>query len=161
MLAKIQKREEQTDSIDGAVYELKLELEDYERTDKFEPQNIVEDILQKRLTRFADKARGVINAIEDSMDKPEEEKRSEEENPKSIWKDVSELPTEEVLSVIVELKNGEKCFANWKNGRFIEVGYVYGFSPKEIKYCTLTDFINAFEQMQKDINQLKKNNYAK
>lgn len=85
-----------------------------------------------------------------------------EEKPQSIWKPVSELPTDEKLSVIVELESGEKCFSTYTKGKgFTEIDgskigcfygrpYQFGFSPKEIKYCTLTDFINNIEQTKLD-----------
>lgn len=59
------KREEQTDSVEGAVYELKLEIENFQREDLIKPNNIVEDLLQKKLCRFADKAQNLLNALED------------------------------------------------------------------------------------------------
>ena len=61
------KREEQTDSIEGCIYELKLEIESLERDDtlRIVGKNIVEDMLIKRLASFADKSGNLINALED------------------------------------------------------------------------------------------------
>jgi len=62
------KREEQTDSIEGALYELKLEVEDILNSDciKINHESAVEDLLIKTLARIADKAQNLINAIEDN-----------------------------------------------------------------------------------------------
>ena len=61
------KREEQTDSIEDCVYELKLEIESLERDDtlRIVERNIVENMLIKRLASFADKSGNLINALED------------------------------------------------------------------------------------------------
>ncbi len=62
------KREEQTDSVDGAKYELKLEIENLAENDilKMQPNYAAEDLLLKTLARFVDKAQNLINAIEDN-----------------------------------------------------------------------------------------------
>lgn len=59
------KREEQTDSVDGCAYELKLEVEAFEREDVAIATNIVEDLLLKQLARIVDKASNLLNALED------------------------------------------------------------------------------------------------
>jgi len=93
---------------------------------------------------------------------PDSQEKPEVQLTESIWKPVNELPEDEKLSVVVELESGEKCFSTYiKQKGFCEVdgsriGNFYGrhnqsgFSPKEIKYCTLTDFINDIEQAKLD-----------
>ena len=85
------------------------------------------------------------------------------------WKDASEQPTEQLLSVIVKLTNGEICFANWKGKGclrgFCEIGSSANFNPKVEQYCTLTNFTNSIESMlsrqnefEKRIKKLEENN---
>ncbi|NBV06679.1 MAG: hypothetical protein EBS06_05525 [Proteobacteria bacterium] len=85
----------------------------------------------------------------------------------SIWKDVSELP-ENFKSVFIiksnlAMDNNSYYLANgWnRNGNIVfealENGIFSGYASCNVeKYCTLTDFINSFEQMQKDIEEIKR-----
>jgi hypothetical protein len=104
------------------------------------------------------------------MSKPEPkiDTKKERVEPVSIWKNVSELP---------DFHGNIHCLIKFKNRKEIELvryfstndieGNVRGnFVPVDLKgefikpnikqYCLITDFINSFEQMQKDIEELKK-----
>ena len=61
-------REEQTDSVEGAAYELKLEIEDLQISDTLKAQSnyIFEDLLIKKLARFSDKAQNLLDALEET-----------------------------------------------------------------------------------------------
>ena len=90
-------------------------------------------------------------------------KRLQENNeecvePVSIWKDVSEFPKileGDTVDSLIRDKNGNvtrTIFYN-QNG---EIDHSPSGLEFEKEYCTLTDFINSFEQMQKDIEELKR-----
>jgi predicted nuclease with TOPRIM domain len=88
-----------------------------------------------------------------------EQVQEEKEKPKSIWKDVSELPERKRNFLVRTAKFGDLfCWFDFALGNFImkideEEICVPTFEVQ--KYAPLTDFINAFEQMQKDIQELK------
>ena len=96
----------------------------------------------------------------DDIANPEPKTDIKEEcvEPVSIWKDVSELPKileGDTVDSLIRDKNGNVArtiFYN-ENG---EIDYSPSGLEFEKEYCTLTDFINSFEQMQKDIEELKK-----
>lgn len=88
--------------------------------------------------------------------------------PVSIWKDVSESPEEitnihdtaipclvkDALGYTTIATFSVDAFYDWrKPHKAMEQGYLSTKSP--IKWCYLHDFINSFEQMQKDIEELK------
>ena len=100
----------------------------------------------------------------EDMSKPEPKIDIKEEcvDPINIWKDVSELP--KICGTVL---------VKWKNLTGIQMAYFYAgdesfytdsncanedeFVKQNIeKCCLLTDFINSFEQMQKDIEELKR-----
>ena len=100
--------------------------------------------------------------LEGSKEEPKTDIKEERVEPVSIWKDVSELP--EICGAY---------FIKWKNLSGIQIGYFYAgnktfyqnsnynegdeLNKRHMeKCCLLTDFINSFEQMQKDIKELKK-----
>lgn len=104
------------------------------------------------------------------MSKPEPKIDIKEERvePISIWKDVGNLPkvpTDCLIKTkpdtnlgvcfgVFQNTNTENTMFSTKEGRSI--------SKKQTeKYCTLTDFINSFEQMQKDIQKLMEANNVK
>ena len=86
--------------------------------------------------------------------------------PVSIWKDVSEI-NQETKYVLLKYRNGETALAisEARNSKYdrenlfrdLESG-IFCKTTNLIQYAELTDFINAFEQMQKDIEELKKKN---
>jgi hypothetical protein len=85
-----------------------------------------------------------------------------EEMPKSLWKDVSELP-DHSLDVVLQTDEGEMVFARFHfyDQLFKHTSFAgdipTSYSNTYIKrYCALTDFINAFEQLQRDVEELKK-----
>lgn len=105
------------------------------------------------------------------MSKPEPKIDMKEERvePVSIWKDVSELPEKEVRSFdcLVELYTGDIINGKYFAGDFYTMIHHPDMSLNKIretliqrraitKFCELTSFINSFEQMQKDIEQLKR-----
>lgn len=110
--------------------------------------------------RLKTATQNLVNALE-SKPEPKIDIKEDRVEPVSIWKDVSELP-----------KHDCKIYLKWNSGYIQEGNYectMNGFSfgrglvnyasdllDKTIGYCTLTDFINSFEQMQKDIEELKK-----
>lgn len=94
------------------------------------------------------------------MTKPEPKIDMKEEcvEPVSIWKDVSELPKileGDTVDSLIRDKNGNVArtiFYN-QNG---EIDHSPSGLEFEKEYCTLTDFVKSFEQMQKDIEELKR-----
>lgn len=66
--AKEELREEQTDSIDGALYELKYEIQCLQNDDDLgiNLKTCIEDLYQKKIYRLMDKAQNLINAMDDS-----------------------------------------------------------------------------------------------
>lgn len=93
---------------------------------------------------------------------PEDNSQQTEEKPKSIWKDVSELP--DIASEAIYIRYNNKVLQELR-GKICLIEKGYNFTtldwetiPKICieKFCTITDFINAFEQMQRDIQELKK-----
>ncbi len=92
-----------------------------------------------------------INAEKTVMSKeePKIDMKEERVDPVSIWKDVNELPPE-FNNYIVRGKN--------KNAFLIkDVSAIDEFvkSPYGKEFTTLTNLNNSFEQMQKDIEELK------
>jgi hypothetical protein len=96
---------------------------------------------------------------EDIMSKPEPKIDMKEERvePVSIWKNVSELPEGLVDEGIVEWKRGGYSLGMTAHGRFLaSAGNVVSSGESVAKFTSLADFINSFEQMQKDIEELKR-----
>jgi len=83
------------------------------------------------------------------MSKPEPQIDMKEErvDPVSIWKDINKLQR-------LPFDYARKISIN-QNGYFGIRSDNESYIGDE-KFCTLSDFINAFEQMQKDIEELKK-----
>lgn len=111
-----------------------------------------------RIDKLENLAQRLIDVLEaeKNMSKPEPKIDMKEERvePVSIWKDVDELK---------ELENqNEKFLIRTKDGRVLMLILSNIFTDdneinKNIKEATtLTDFVNTFEQMQKDIEELKK-----
>ena len=100
----------------------------------------------------------------EDMSKPEPKIDMKEErvDPVSIWKDVNEKIDNQ--SIIFVNKAGYARLAEYWNDKiyFIEgdSGDVRAHCIDKNyygkKFCTLTDFINSFDQMQKDIQNLTK-----
>ena len=98
------------------------------------------------------------------MSKPEPKIDMKEERvePVSIWKDVSEEIDNQ--SIIFVNKAGYARLAEYWNDKiyFIEgdsgdvKAHCIDKNYYGKKFCTLTDFVNSFEQMQKDIEELKR-----
>jgi hypothetical protein len=106
------------------------------------------------------KAQSLIDALDaEYMSKPEPKIDIKEErvDPRSIWKDVSELPEGLVDEGIVEWKRGGYSLGMTAHGRFLaSAGNVVSSGESVAKFTSLADFINSFEQMQKDIEELKR-----
>ena len=140
---------------------------------KFQVDNYCKEYINEVDPRFLpplfiktlERARNLLNALDKQFCskelKPEAkidiQKPSVE--PVSIWKDVSELP-----------KNLDGAAILYKYMDQIYIGEVHSFGEPTIypapncdyidnsnvnKVCLLTDFINSFEQMQKDIKERK------
>jgi hypothetical protein len=73
-----------------------------------------------------------------------------EEKPKSIWKDVRELPKES-CSLILKDERGIYQSGNYLSGLFMTDGKKFN----AVKYTTTTDFINAFENLQERVRKLE------
>lgn len=96
-----------------------------------------------------------------------------EEKPKSIWKDVSELP-EKDCQVIVKTKKGEVSiadFVHYPHKNFYSINYIYYYGDErsnsrtelteksiyDVESFTYTgDFINHIDSLEQRINQLEK-----
>ena len=95
-------------------------------------------------------------SVPNNMSKPEPKIDMKEEcvDSVSIWKDVGELSAihqgNENIEIILKSSGGD-C-------NLTAMGDESLYFKNMSKYCTLTDFINSFEQMQKDIEKLKRNN---
>lgn len=70
-------------------------------------------------------------------------------DPVSIWKPISQLNKNENNDLLIRRGN-KKIFL----GKHL-LGVLYDYRDDYV-FCTLTDFINSFEQMQKDIEELKR-----
>lgn len=86
-------------------------------------------------------------------------------DPVSIWKNVSDLPKVPTDCFVKTKPNTSLgvCFGVFQStntdNRMFSTGEGRSISKEQTdKYCTLTDFVNAFDQMQKDIEELKKIN---
>ena len=138
------KRDDQTDSLDGCLYELRYEVEYLQRDEslKIKSESIVEDMLQKQLWSLINRATNVIHTAEDLklLSKPEPKIDMKEGGDDSIkikslnwfpdpehynppklrergyiWKPVSELPAER-NQVVVKCANGNigLCFYEYE-----------------------------------------------
>ena len=83
--------------------------------------------------------------------------------PVSIWKDVSELPRSS--DVIIQYDyHADQHYTGIVTGYFNEIDKTFSTMKGDrnipcshiVKYTTLTNFVNAFEQMQKDFKELKR-----
>lgn len=105
-----------------------------------------------------------------SKPEPKIDIKEERVEPASIWKDVSELCCQEIEDLVL-IKNEREVFIGamaWFDaiGEYglvkIRINNRKSYPKIELEtnvvggYLTLTDFINSFEQMQKDIEELKK-----
>jgi hypothetical protein len=122
--------------------------------------------------RTLERAKNLLEALNEQftnndMSKPEPkidiQKPSVE--PVSIWKDIEALPKDEDeeedrnLQYLIEWEDGcreiclfcedEECFMSLEREVYL---YNHGIT----RWATLADFINSFEQMQKDIEELKR-----
>jgi hypothetical protein len=93
----------------------------------------------------------------ESKTEPKIDMKKERVEPVSIWKNVSELPEGLVDEGIVEWKRGGYSLGMTAHGRFLaSAGNVVSSGESVAKFTSLADFINSFEQMQKDIEELKR-----
>ena len=96
------------------------------------------------------------------IEEPKIDMKEECVEPVSIWKDVSEeIDNQSIIFVnkagyarLAEYWNDKVYFIEGDSGDVKEHCIDKNYYGK--KYCTLTDFINSFEQMQKDIEELKR-----
>lgn len=80
----------------------------------------------------------------------------EKDEPKSIWKDVSELPettshiiAKDCLGRYSVFESNNKMILNLKDGQIVNQDIIS-------KFCTLTDYINNTENFQKQMAEFKK-----
>jgi hypothetical protein len=93
------------------------------------------------------------------MSKPEPKIDIKEEHvdPVSIWKDVSELPEGLLDEGIVKWRRGGHSLMLTAQGKFFDSsGHRVSSGESVAKFISLTDFINSFEQIQKDIEDIKR-----
>ena len=74
-------------------------------------------------------------------------------SPKSIWKDVSELPRFNKAvgnpEVVIKFKDGNVRFGVLETDRFFDIKNCYRFKSSNIdKYCLLSDYFNDQEQFK-------------
>ena len=73
------------------------------------------------------------------------------EKPKSIWKDVSELPEEfDEIAILWKDDNGNVAIGGYFREKDRCGGIAMGNLEKK-KFCTLTEYINDQEQFKKDV----------
>lgn len=85
---------------------------------------------------------------------------AKKQQPKSIWKDINEFTMNDLNHYILRRKTGEVTILT----DFNEIYFLLKDTAKKEKlssFASITDLINAFEQMQKDIKELKNNNNKK
>ncbi|MEI7578591.1 MAG: hypothetical protein WCJ58_00970 [bacterium] len=117
----------------------------------------VKDTLKEGIKQMKD-----FNAKMDEkypMSKPEPKIDTKEEcvDPVSIWKDVSELPEGLLDEGIVKWRRGGHSLMLTAQGKFFDSsGHRVSSGESVAKFISLTDFINSFEQMQKDIEDLER-----
>jgi len=124
--------------------------------------NVVKDALKEGIRNMKDFNAKMDEKYPMSKPEPKIDMKEERVEPASIWKDVSELPSCYTEVLLRDDSSIVRGYYYPENGFFTilsenkdrSVGVVTVASLK--KYCTVTDFINSFEQMQKDIEELKK-----
>ena len=79
--------------------------------------------------------------------------------PVSIWKDINELPNDDVnYFIYAEFFSGMAIIGHAKNNKIFRLHSDHIYPNGIIKrWSYLTDFINEHEQMKKDIEELKRN----
>lgn len=87
--------------------------------------------------------------------------RKLESKPKSIWKDVSELPEKHELLISFELlvkyKDGKIKLKKYLKKDFYSREFGYDFEVTEIQsFCFLTDFIDSFEHLQNKVEEMER-----
>jgi hypothetical protein len=149
---------EEVNEVERALEELKREI------NYLENEGIIDFEAYLKLRTRSQNLVDALGAEKTVMSKPEPKIDMKEEHvePVSIWKDVSEeIDNQSIIFVnkagyarLAEYWNDKVYFIEGDSGdvkaHYIDKNY-YGK-----KYCTLTDFINSFESMQKDIEELKK-----
>lgn len=138
----------EVNEVERALERFKLAINSAEARAMTGETGIVEKVLNR--------AQDLINALE-SKPEPKIDMKEERVDPRSIWKDVSELPEGLVDEGIVEWKRGGYSLGMTAHGRFLaSAGNVVSSGESVAKFTSLADFINSFEQMQKDIEELKR-----
>lgn len=105
-------------------------------------------------------AQNLVNALEAenhmSKEEPKIDIKGERVDPVSIWKDVSELPKWH-CQAFVKFKNHCNIFIyDCEASSIIDLNGDQMDLDMVESWCLLQDFINSFEQMQKDIEELKR-----
>lgn len=84
----------------------------------------------------------------------------ESDKPKSIWKDVSELPEDFEDGIIETYASLLNISGRYSIGQINKKGF-YGFGgltnePDIKRFCFLADFINSFEQLQNKVEEMER-----
>jgi hypothetical protein len=156
--------EEKVNEINRALKKLKLKLNEFEDNHSgwceseyhFELLNSITNVINAWYSLYEEGGNEEVQPefwLEGSKEEPKIEMKEERVEPVSIWKDGDELKELE--------KQNEKFLIRTKDGRVLMPMLSNIFTDdneinKNIKeVTTLTDFINSFDQMQKDIKELK------
>lgn len=162
MLRVMERNETRKNEIEnGGVSEVERALEELKNALTKQDGNETHSYLYAVISTAA---QNLVNALEAErneravMSKPEPKIDIKEERvePVSIWKDVGELPKFH-CQVLVKFKNHQQIFIYDCDGRNL---MDYNGDELALEYvesfATLSSFVIAFEQMQRDIEELKK-----
>ena len=151
----------EVNEVEKALEELKEEIKTTEKTIErvCKVGNWTPNLLIMKAQKLVDALGAEKNM---SKEEPKIDMKEERVKPVSIWKDVNEKIDNQ--SIIFVNKAGYARLGEYWNDA---IYFIEGDSGDVIvhlidknyygkKYCTLTDFVNSFEQMQKDIQELKR-----
>jgi hypothetical protein len=99
-----------------------------------------------------DKKQAIFAHPLESKPEPKIDMKEKRVEPVSIWKDVSELPDDFKGDVIIKDRDGY-VKNDWLQGA---PKPHFGKDFLKYKWCYLHDLINLFEQMQKDIEEIRR-----
>ena len=141
-------KKEEVNEVERALEELKREI------NYLENKGIIDFEAYLKLRTRSQNLVDALEAEKTVMSKPEPKIDIKEEHvdPVSIWKDVSELPDDFKGDVIIKDRDGY-VKNDWLQGASKPH---FGKDFLKYKWCYLHDLINSFEQMQKDIEELKR-----
>lgn len=126
--------------------------------------NLVKDALKDGVKQMEEFNQRMDEQYPMSKPEPKIDMKEERVEPVSIWKDVSELPEKFFEDVLIKNENNEiycqnlfgEYVENARNGDYSDYSRKF---VENSKYCTLKTaqiILDYFEQMQKDIEELKR-----